>query len=150
VFNTQVNGVGVVSLCPAAGTPASQLPLWNATLTSEYSHPVANQIDGFIRGLFTYTPESKNRIEPDFTADSYGILNLYAGFRSQDGAWAITLFAKNALKNQTVLDKSSVNLGLSNVSAFGSQFAATSGYFATTVTPRREVGINVHYAFGSR
>ena len=150
VFNTQVNGVGVVSLCPATGAPASQLPLWNATLSSEYSHPVANNIDGFVRGLFTYTPESKNRMEPNFTVPSYGILNLYAGVRSQDGAWAVTLFAKNALKNETVIDKSPVNLAVSNVSAFGNQFAARSGYFATTVTPRREVGINVHYAFGSR
>ena len=25
-----------------------------------------------------------------------------------------------------------------------------SGYFSTLMTPRREVGVNVHYAFGAR
>jgi iron complex outermembrane receptor protein len=150
VFNTTVNGVGVVSLCPAVGMASSQLPLWSATLTSEYTHEVANNVDGFLRGLFTYYPENKNRVEPNFTVPAYGLLNLYAGLRSQDGGWEVSLFAKNALKNETVLDRSPVNLKLSNVSAFGSQFASASGYFATQVTPRREVGINIHYAFGSR
>jgi hypothetical protein len=32
----------------------------------------------------------------------------------------------------------------------GSPLRTSSGYFGTTMTPRREVGVNIRYAFGSR
>jgi iron complex outermembrane receptor protein len=153
-FNqVSTSGVGFVSLCP--GSSATRLPYWTATLTSEYVHPVRDGIDGFVRGLFTYTPENKNRMEQDFTVDSYGLLNLFAGLRSSDGAWEVSLFAKNALKNETLLDRSPVAQAINDklgtpVIGFPGQFPTTSGYFATQITPRREVGVNVRYAWGSR
>jgi iron complex outermembrane receptor protein len=144
---------GFVSLCP--GGSASRLPYWNATLTSEYNHQLTDKVDGFIRGLFTYYPENKNRAEANFTVPNYGLLNLYAGVRSQDGGWEVAVFAKNALGNETLLDRSPVAQSLDNVVGipgigFAGQFPSSSGYYATQVTPRREVGINVRYAFGSR
>ena len=147
VFNT----AGLISLCP--GGAASRLPYWNATLTSEYNHQLASNLDGFIRGLLTYYPQNKNRVEPDFTVDSYGLLNLYAGLRSQDGAWELSLFARNALRAQRLLDRSPVAYDASTVlgTAFSNLIpAGGSGYFATTVTPRREVGVHLRYAWGSR
>jgi iron complex outermembrane receptor protein len=143
---------GLISFCP--GGSASRLPYWNATLTSEYDHPVADNMDGFIRGLFSYYPENKNRMEPDFTVPAYGLLNLFAGVRSSDGAWEVSFFAKNALKNDTVLDKSPTAANLNGLLipqlGYAGALPATSGYYATQVTPRREVGVNVRYAFGSR
>jgi iron complex outermembrane receptor protein len=144
---------GFVSLCP--GGPASRLPYWNATLTSEYDHEVTDGVDGFVRGLFTYYPENQNRAEANFTVPSYGLLNLYAGVRSRDGAWEVSLFAKNALYNKTLLDRSPVAQSLDNVLTtptigFAGAFPSSSGYFGTQVTPRREVGVNVRYAWGSR
>jgi iron complex outermembrane receptor protein len=121
---------------------------------------VADRVDGFVRGLFTYYPENKNRMEPDFTVPSYGLLNLYAGVRSQDGAWEVSLFAKNALANNTLLDKSPVPQAINNLfnaaviglvnSPTTGFFPTSSGYYATQMTPEREVGVNVRYAFGSR
>jgi iron complex outermembrane receptor protein len=143
-----------VSLCP--GGSSSRLPYWNATLSSEYTHPVSDRVDGFIRGLFNYYPENRNRVEPNLTVPSYGLLNLYAGVRSQDGAWEVSLFAKNALGNNTMLDKSPVPQAINNlfntpaVGISGASFPSSSGYFATQMTPLREVGVNVRYAFGSR
>ena len=145
VYNTQ----GVISMCK--GSSASRLPLWNATLQTEYTHPVTAQMDGFVRGLLTYYPQNKNRVEPDFTVDDYSLLNIYAGLRSHDGGWEISLFAKNALQSNPVLDQSPT--ALANNSAFGSAFPQLihpSGYYSALSTPRREIGINLHYAWGSR
>jgi iron complex outermembrane receptor protein len=144
---------GFVSLCP--GGAASRLPLWNATLTSEYDHQLTDNMQAFVRGLFSYYPQNKNRVEANFTVPSYGLLNLYAGVRSADGAWEVSLFAKNALANKTLLDRSPVPESLDNVLGvaaigFAGQFPSSSGYYATQVTSPREVGVNVRYAWGTR
>ena len=145
VFNTG----GLISLCP--GRSASRLPLWNATFTSEYVHPVFDGVDGFFRLLATYYPENKNRVEPDFTVPNYSLVNLYLGLRSHDGAWEASIFARNAFKAQRVLDRSPAQLNLNGpLSLFPTLTAQESGYYTTSTTPQREVGINVHYAFGSR
>jgi iron complex outermembrane receptor protein len=147
-----------VSFCP--GTTSSRLPYWNATLTSEYDHRINDGVDGFIRGLFNYFPENKNRMEPGLTFDSYGLLNLYAGVRSHDGAWEVSVFAKNALANDTVIDRSPIQASANSILSLPSpapqaigylnSFPANSGYYVTQVTQPREVGINVKYAWGSR
>ena len=152
------NYQGVISTCP--GGSASRLPYWNATLTSEYNHEVMENVDGFVRGLFTYYPKNENRMEPGLTVDNYGLLNLYAGLRSQDGAWEFSVFAKNALQNKTLLDKSPVAANLNGLiinqpfvgfptSGAGS-LPSSSGYYTTQVTPPREIGVNLRYAWGSR
>jgi iron complex outermembrane receptor protein len=145
VYNTG----GVISLCP--GGTASRLPLWNATFQSEYFHPVTDNVDGFVRGLATYYPENKDRVEPNFTIPAYSLINLYAGVRSHDGAWEVSLFARNAFKAQRTTDLATVQENLnSSLGAFYSQLIRPTGYYQTDYTPRREVGVSVRYAFGSR
>jgi iron complex outermembrane receptor protein len=139
----------LISFCP--GGSSSRLPLWNATFTSEYTHPVTDTMDGFVRLLGNYYPQNKNRAEPNFTVDSYSQINFYVGVRSHDGAWEASIFTRNAFNTQRTTD-----LGTNQLNTNGSLGTAfpflnhDSGYFATTVTPRREVGVNIHYAFGSR
>jgi iron complex outermembrane receptor protein len=145
IFNTSVPGangpVPVISLCP--GAASSRQPLWNASLQTEYTHPVTDDVDGFIRGLVTYYPENK-RIEPTFTADKYALVNLYLGARSRDGAWEASLFARNILNNNNTLDVNSA----SEPAILAGQ--PPTNYFATVVTNPREVGVSVRCAFGSR
>ena len=145
VYNT----AGLVSLCP--GRSASRLPLWNATFQSEYTHPLTPGMDGFARVLATYYPENKNRAEENFTVPSYGLVNLYLGVRSHDGAWSASVFARNVLNAQRAVDVQDVQVSIASTlgQAF-SQLALPSGYYKTSQTPLREVGINVHYALGSR
>jgi iron complex outermembrane receptor protein len=131
-----------VAVCQSNGS-TSRDPLWNLTITSEYARPVANNIDGFVRGLFNYYPEN-NRRSTALVIDDYSLLNVYAGVRSQDGAWEVSLFAKNAFKTDEV-----TSLDANAYTVSGNPFGS-SGYFGTTYTPRREVGVNVRYAFGSR
>jgi len=120
----------------------SRNPLWNASLQTEYVHPVADSVDGFVRGLFTYYPENK-RIEPGstFAAESYTLANLYAGVRSADGAWELSLFARNLFNKTELLDLATTRLTLGTL---------TSGYSQVQVTPPREIGVHLHYAWGSR
>jgi iron complex outermembrane receptor protein len=145
VFNT----ANLISLCP--GGSVSRLPFWNATFQSEYNHPVTDRMDGFLRVLATYYPENKNRAEPNFTVPNYSLVNLYLGVRGHDGAWEASIFARNAFKAERALDISGAetNLTSSLATAFPGLIHPT-GYYQTTMTPRREVGVNVHYAWGSR
>jgi iron complex outermembrane receptor protein len=133
-----------VALCRSSGS-VSQNPYWNATLSTEYVQPIRNGVDGFIRGLFTYYPQN-TRQDVNFVVNNYSLLNVYAGLRSEDGAWELSLFAKNAFKTQETLSR---DFAAQDVLGLSSQFGS-SGYFATTTTPRREVGVNLRYAFGSR
>jgi iron complex outermembrane receptor protein len=136
----------LVALCP--GGSATRNPLWNATLQTEYARPVAGGVDGFLRGLLTYYPKN-NRAEPAFVVDNYSLVNLYAGLRSHDGAWEVSLFARNAFGTDQLLDR---GVQFETVGPLGAFFPAQNvGFYnVATTTARREVGVNVHYAWGSR
>jgi iron complex outermembrane receptor protein len=147
--NAVYNTAGLISMC--TGGSSSRLPYWNASFQSEYVHPVADDMDGFFRVLASYYPENKNRVEADFTVPNYSLVSLYAGVRSHDGAWEASIFARNALNAQRSLDVLQVQYNLNTV--LGTSFSSlnhASGYAQAVQTARREVGINVHYAWGSR
>jgi iron complex outermembrane receptor protein len=133
-----------IALCSSNGS-TSRNPYWSGTLTSEYVAPLRDGVDGFVRGLFTYYPEN-NRHDVGLVVGDYGLLNLYTGVRSEDGAWEVALFAKNAFQAKQTLSR---DFAAQDVLGLSTQFGS-SGYYATTVTPQREVGVNVRYAFGSR
>ena len=144
----------LVALC--AGQPVSQDPYWSTTLQSEYIYPVRDGVDAFVRGLFTYYPKNARRT-PAEVIDNYSLLNLYTGIRANDGAWEVGLFARNALKTEKVTNitvsqvGADVNASLGTTpTSFGPLLGHPSGYVQKELTPRREVGINVRYAWGSR
>jgi iron complex outermembrane receptor protein len=141
-----LSATNLVNLCPSHGSVSSQ-PLWSATFQTEYTHPVGENMDGFFRGLATYIPEN-TRVESFFTANSYTLVNLYGGIRSHDGAWELSIFAKNVFNTEEQTDSGSIALssGISAPEVLGH----ASGYTSATMTPRRQVGINLHYAWGSR
>jgi iron complex outermembrane receptor protein len=135
-----------IAMCNSNGS-VTKNPYWTATLTSEYVHPLTEGMNGFVRGLFTFYPEN-TRQSLGLVVPSYNMANLYAGVRSVDGGWELSVFAKNAFatKETTSRDFAAQDLqGLLPQSQYGS-----SGYYVTAVTPRREVGVNLHYAFGAR
>ncbi|CAN7582902.1 TonB-dependent receptor [Phenylobacterium sp. LjRoot219] len=137
-----------LAFCQSTGS-VSQNPLWNATIQAEYVRPVADQVDGFVRGLFTYYPEN-NRQTPALAINPYSLLNLYAGVRSQDGAWEVSLFARNALKTDEITDQGVDPLRTSAVEAFYAAQTGASGYVRSAYTAPREVGVSLRYAFGAR
>ncbi|CAN7275249.1 TonB-dependent receptor plug domain-containing protein [Phenylobacterium sp. LjRoot225] len=132
-----------IAIC-TTNASTSRDPLWNGTITSEYSHNVREGMEGFVRGLFQYYPENSRRSAAQ-VINPYSLLNLYAGLRSEDGAWEVAVFAKNAFKTDEV-----TSLDINPYGVSGSTLPFTTNYFGATYTPRREVGVNVRYAFGSR
>lgn len=126
----------------------SRSPLWNLTAQSEYSAPISHETNAFIRGSFVYYPDNPNSSQ-GYVIGSYGLLNLFTGVRSADNAWEVSLFANNLLNTQQVLSINPVAPVSSGgvASIFG---ASPSGYQQIAYTPRREFGLVVRYAFGSR
>lgn len=132
-------------------------PDWSATVTPEYALPVTDRLDAFVRGLFTYYP--KNERDPNNRydqVDAYGLLNVYAGIRSPDGAWEVAVFAKNATNTGEALEVGGSPAVTNYQRLLPPTFRTTEGstlaspYITTRYTPERELGLNVRYAFGSR
>jgi iron complex outermembrane receptor protein len=135
-----------VALCQSNAS-INRFPKWNTSLESEYSFPVAQNIDTYIRGLWTYYPENDQTESGGIVAASYNLLNLYLGVRDPGGAWDVSLFGRNVTNTSKILTG-----GGDQVSSSGGigAFFGNSGYNVATMTPQREFGVRVRYAFGSR
>lgn len=126
---------GPVAFCTSSDA-ISNLPDWSGTLQSEYVVR-AGTLDYYVRGLLNYQPGNDN-FTSGFRRDAFALLNLYAGVRSSDNRWDITLWAKNALDDDTVLETFSENV----LAGFN------SGYRSVVAQQEREIGLSVRYAFG--
>jgi iron complex outermembrane recepter protein len=127
-------------------------PDWSGTLQAEYKLPVTATMDAFGRGLYTYYTD--NVQDPNNSYDdvgSYGLLNLYAGVRSNDGAWEVSLFARNVTGTDEVLNRGNGAAATPFTNAATGVGTSLAGPYQTaTFTPPREIGLNLRYAFGSR
>ena len=162
---TQLQGaVGANKLASCQVTQRSSFqPPFSATLQSEYRQPISDKMDGYLRGLVTYNGKSKtDPTNPYDDVGDYALVNLYAGIRDPKGMWEVSLYAKNlfevekALSRTSPLSSSYQQLGFGGFGPTGPVFTgptsatATSTYTGITMTPPREFGINIRYAFGSR
>jgi len=148
-------GGGTVSGCNVTYR-ATFAPQWGATLQSEYRVPISSALTGYLRGLLSLYGSSKN--DPTNPLDdysAYAILNLYLGVRGRSSPWEVSLFAKNVTNTERVLSLSSTplvttyNIGAASQNGLTNYYGGT-GTSGIVMTPPREFGINMHYAFGSR
>jgi iron complex outermembrane recepter protein len=130
----------------------STAPSWNTTLRSEYSQPLAQALDGFVRGFVTYYPRNPNAAQ-GYVAPSYAIANLYLGVRDSRSAWEGAFFVKN-IGNRVVLlnpspfqiqEQGGLNAVFGNPGYYG---ASSSG--GQLVTEPMQVGVTLRYTFGPR
>ncbi len=123
----------------------SRDPLWNANATTEYWRPVGN-VEAYVRALATYYPQNTRR-NLTYLVPAYSLVNLYAGVRSPDGDWDLGFYVRNLFNTgaTTSLEPDPTPSASNAATYFGS-----SGYYFTSYTPPREVGIQLRYAFGSR
>lgn len=129
---------------------ASQSPLWNATIQSEYRLPVSSAANGFLRGQLTLNGSSLNDPRNPFDdVKAYALLNLFGGLRSTDGNWEVAAYAKNLTNTERVLSRGQSPLSTSYRNGATSASGVTT-YRSITMTAPREFGLNVRYAFGSR
>jgi iron complex outermembrane receptor protein len=155
-------GADNLAACQTSQRSAFQSP-FSATLQSEYRVPISGKTDGYLRGLVSYN--GKSQTDPTNIYDdvgAYALVNLYAGIRASDGAWEVSLFAKNLFETEKALTRTSPlstsyqQLGFGGFGPTGPILTGptaatfTSTYTGVTMTPPREFGLNVRYAFGSR
>lgn len=126
----------------------SRTPSWNLTLRSEYSAPISSGTEGFLRGSFVYYPDNPNSSQ-GVVISNYSLLNLFAGVRAPDGGWEVSVFANNLLNTRQVLSINPV-APVSSGGVAGVFGRPASGYQSIAYTPKREFGLNVRFAFGSR
>jgi len=155
-------GANNLASCQVTQRSAFQPP-FSATLQSEYRMPISGKVDGYLRGLVSYNGKSQGDPTNIYdNVDDYALVNLYLGIRDPEGAWEISLFAKNlfevekALTRTTPYSTSYQQLGFGGFGPTGPILTGptaatyTSAYTGVTMTPPREFGINVRYSFGSR
>jgi iron complex outermembrane receptor protein len=127
---------------------------WSGNVRAEYNQPIAAGAQGFIRALFSWNGGSEGDPANSFdNHGAYGLLNLYLGVRDPAGAWEVQFFGKNIANDRTVLtvDNGPLQTSYRQISATGAASAiATSPYTQITMVPRREFGVNLRFAFGSR
>lgn len=136
-------GPGLVDTC--ALSSASPAPKWSATVQGEYNVPVGFG-EAYLRGLLTYNGKTRgDDTNPVDSVSAYTLLNAYLGVRADDGAWDISVFARNLTNTHRVLTRT----GARATSTINS-VAYTSQYHIITSTQPREFGVSARFAFGSR
>ena len=142
-----------IGSCSVSLRGSNQSP-FSATFQAEYNHPLSDKMELFGRGLFSYYGASQNNQTLPFDSiGAYGLLNLYAGLRAPDGAWEVTLFAKNLANNASYTsfgNPASTSYQQLNTSFMASGASFTSAYSRVDTSAPREFGLNLKIAFGSR
>jgi iron complex outermembrane receptor protein len=147
-----VSGGEAVAVC-TVNQNLSSTPSWTLTVQSEYTVPVSSKARAFVRGLLTYYPNNENNPTNKFdSVNGYGLLNLYLGLRSEDEAWEVAAFVKNATGTNRTLSRDDTPLQTSalDLALGASNVVFNSNYVPVTYTPPREFGLSVRYSFGGR
>lgn len=157
----QAYGGERVAQCPGGGQSATFQPEWSGVLRAEYTLPVGDKMDGYLRGMFSW--RGKSRTDPNNPYDdvrAYGLLNLFGGLRSQDGAWEVSVYAKNLFDVTKLISQDELaqftpvtdvylRPPTFSVSGIGST-VYSSRYAGVSATAPREFGVTFRAAFGSR
>lgn len=136
-----------IDTCTSNGSPSSA-PKLSGSVQAEYTLPVAGFADGYLRSLVTWKGNSQGQTtNPLDSVKAYALLNLYAGLRDPEGAWEVSIFAKNLTNTRRVLSRAGTT---ETTSLTGSGLALVSDYYRITTTTPREFGVNLRVALGSR
>jgi iron complex outermembrane receptor protein len=129
----------IFALCTVT-QPLSNNANWQVVLRSEYNLPVTDGMDAYLRGQFSYEPDSVNNPNNDFDdIDAYGNLNLYLGLRDADRDWDISFFVKNVSNIQRYESRGAGLVTTQTISV---------PYRGINLNAPREFGVNVRKRFG--
>lgn len=136
-------GAGLVDTCPVR--TASPAPKWSATMQGEYNMPVGFG-EAYLRGLLNYAGKTAgDDVNPVDSVKAFALINAYIGVRDADGAWDVSLFARNLTNAHRVLTRSG-SRAISTIQ----NVTNVSQYHTITTSAPREFGISARFAFGSR
>lgn len=140
--------------CDIDGEALGGEPEFTATLNSEYFFALEDT-EIYVRGLLKYTDERENIDasagigEVDDTFDSYVNVNLYAGWRSSDMSWDVSLWVKNALDEDALTQETnSDQYDLANYrTETGNPDAERGSYTQLNTIAERSFGVTARYNF---
>jgi len=134
----------VTSTCTTNTTLGA--PTWFFSINSEYSVKLSDRLEGFVRGLYSFTSSNHLGLEA-VNQDPRNIANLYIGMHPTDSRWEVSFFAKNVFGTT----------GYTNL--FGEQFDSgyllpsikpvnyDTGYSSSTILRPRQFGVTLAYHF---
>jgi outer membrane receptor protein involved in Fe transport len=92
------------SVGASVGDRILNVPEWMAALRADYSHPLADDVKGFVRADFDWTGPSNGAFapsNPDYSRPVYSVLNASAGVNLR--GYEISVFAKNLLDDHKII-----------------------------------------------
>ncbi|MAT92986.1 MAG: TonB-dependent receptor [Halioglobus sp.] len=134
----------VLGSCDLDGDKLGAEPEWSLSLNSEYYYPL-DSTELYVRGLYKYNDD---RLNEDASAglfdvaeefDAYYVLDLFAGWRSSDYSWDVSVWAKNVTDEDEVIYQQgpdSLDLQISGGS-----------YTQTNILRERTFGATARYNF---
>ena len=135
-----VTGPGNVSYCVTNGR-LSQTPDFTLTANTEIRFPMG-EFTPFVRALVNYRP-GFYADQVDYDYRSRTLLNLFAGFRTEDDRFELTAFAKNLLNQKRITN---ISLGTAQINT-AAGIPYESGYRVVNVTNPREFGLTGTFRF---
>jgi len=135
----------VLGSCSIDGEALGGEPEWSFSVNSEYYIPLTDSTEVYVRGLFKYTDDRINteasagigQVARDF--ESYHILDVFAGWRSSDYSWDVSVWAKNVTDEDTVVFQQGpdqYDIAISD-----------SSYTQTNTLKERVIGMTARYSF---
>ncbi|MEH6592054.1 MAG: TonB-dependent receptor [Halioglobus sp.] len=130
--------------CDVDGENVGGEPEWSASLNSEYFYPLDNT-ELYIRGLYKYNGERENQDASaglgDVTEqfDSFSVLDVFAGWRSNELTWDLSVWSKNLLNEDAVTLQRGPD-------QYDLRFSGGS-YTQTNIVPERIIGMTARYNF---
>ncbi|HMP57063.1 MAG TPA: TonB-dependent receptor [Novosphingobium sp.] len=144
--NFNADGIAFCNINTRAGLGAP----FTATIQGEFTQPVTNGADGYLRTLISYNGKSLNdAVNQVDDIKAYSTVNLFAGLRDPDGAWEVGAYVKNLFDSFRVTrrDNAAASTGYRT---FGGAQQGNTLYRSIGVTAPREFGVTARFAFGSR
>jgi outer membrane receptor protein involved in Fe transport len=92
------------SVGASVGDHILNVPEWMATFRLDYSHPLADDVKGFMRADYDWTGPSNGAFaptNPDYSRPVYSVLNASAGVSLR--GYEISVFAKNLLDDHKII-----------------------------------------------
>jgi outer membrane receptor protein involved in Fe transport len=104
-FTQDVTGLGI-----SKGDIVPGSPEWSFNLNADYEHALTGGMNGFVRANWQYIGSSHGtfvQTSPDYLRPSYNLLGASIGVTS--GAWEVSLYTKNLLNEQKIIQSPADN-----------------------------------------
>lgn len=143
-------GANQVDTC-LVNAQAATAPRFSGTVQAEYSHPISDWGNAYLRGFVNWKGATQNdALNPWDDISAYALVDLFAGIRAQNGSWELGLFVKNLFDKRVVTSRAAAPATTPiDVPGLPAN-AAPYNYLNITTNDPREVGVSLRYAFGSR